>query len=206
MFGTFAEEREKVVYGIYQHPQSWNPLLINFHYYLLLWRDAVAAPFWWDKLRIWFMPAGWRPRGLPVKEMVEITPLNQVRYRPPMFARAKPYLVVNMLTGIALMLLVIKANSPWSGGARWLGALLLWWQIINWGGILEAKAWVWLAETLRVAVTTVAVVSFSQLPQPSTALVVILLLAAFSLAWTMLYLRPHSPKLSTAKITRACSK
>ena len=44
LFGTFAEEREKVVYGIYNHPQSWNPLVINFHYYRVLWRDAVAAP------------------------------------------------------------------------------------------------------------------------------------------------------------------
>nr|MCU0240174.1 sterol desaturase family protein [Pyrinomonadaceae bacterium] len=82
IFGSFAEEKEKVVYGIYDHPKSWNPIKINFHFYVILWKLAVAAPFWWDKIRIWFMPAGWRPRGLEVGEKVEITIENQIKFRP----------------------------------------------------------------------------------------------------------------------------
>ncbi|HNN01505.1 MAG TPA: sterol desaturase family protein, partial [Turneriella sp.] len=44
MFGTFAEEREKIVYGMYNHPQSFNPIKINFHYYVVIFREMLKAP------------------------------------------------------------------------------------------------------------------------------------------------------------------
>ena len=104
MFGTFAEEKEKVAYGILDHPRSCNPIYINFHFYIVLWKYAVAAPFWWDKIRVWFMPAGWIPRGLERKEKPSITAENQVRYCPPMFANSKIYLVLQVVLGIGLMI------------------------------------------------------------------------------------------------------
>lgn len=200
MFGTFAEEKEKVVYGMYNHPKSWNPVKINFHYFLVLWRDAVAAEHWWDKIRIWFMPAGWRPRGLEQKEMVEITTENQVRYRPPMFAGSKVYLSVGLALGAILMMGVISNLYGWSTGQKWLGAGLLWWQIINWGGILEARGWVLASENIRIVLTTGAVVAFSNLYQPTLLLLFIFLTAGFSLIWTTAYFRPGSPKLQTAEL------
>lgn len=198
VFGSFAEEDEKVVYGIYDHPKSWNPISINFHFYIILWRLAVAAPFRWDKIRVWFMPAGWRPRGLEVGEKTEITTENQVRFRPPMFARSKPYLVFQVILGVALMMGVISNLFGWSVSARWVGAFLLWWQIINWSGILEARKWLWISELLRIPVTTVLVILFSGLDQPSAGMFVILAAAFVSVFWTLAFFRPDSPKLATA--------
>lgn len=198
IFGSFAEEKEKVVYGIYDHPKSWNPIKINFHFYIVLWNYARQTPFWWDKIRVWFMPAGWRPRGIPQKEMVEITTENQVRFRPEMFAKAKFYLILNIISGIVLMMGVISNIFGWSVGQKWIGAFLLWFQIINWGGILEARKWVWIAETLRIIITTFAFIMFGQFFVPSAQLVVIIAFAMFSLIWTNLYFRPMSPKLATA--------
>lgn len=62
-FGTFQEELEEVpcVYGITRPARTWNPLKINFQHFWLLLRDAYHARSWKDKLRIWFMPTGWRP-------------------------------------------------------------------------------------------------------------------------------------------------
>ncbi len=62
-FGTFQEELEEVppVYGILKPAHTWNPILINFQH---LWRiivDAWHTKKWTDKIRIWFMPTGWRP-------------------------------------------------------------------------------------------------------------------------------------------------
>lgn len=198
MFGTFAEEKEKVIYGMYNHPKSWNPIKINFHYFIVLWRDAVAAEYWWDKIRIWFMPTGWRPRGLEKKEMIEITGENQIRYRPPMFAGSKVYLSVSLLLGTALMIGIISNQYGWSIGEKWLAAGLLWWQMINWGGILEAKSWVWVSENLRIILTAAGVTVFSNLVANPTALVLVLAAALFSIAWTNIYFRPGSPKLQPA--------
>ena len=62
-FGTFQEEREDVppVYGVTRPVRTWNPVKINFQHMWLLIQDAWRAKNWKDKLRIWFMPTGWRP-------------------------------------------------------------------------------------------------------------------------------------------------
>ena len=198
IFGSFEVEDEKVVYGIYDHPKSWNPISINFHFYKILWNYARETPYWWDKIRVWFMPAGWRPRGIPQKEFVEITLENQVKFRPPMFSNGKIYLVLQSALGILLMMGVISTLYGWRSAAKWAGAFLLWWQIINWSGILEAKNWLWISELLRIPVTTVAVIWFSQIYQPSALLFGILAVAGFSMLWTAAFFRPGAAKLAEA--------
>ncbi|MEM8483896.1 MAG: sterol desaturase family protein [Bacteroidota bacterium] len=63
MFGTFQEELDDVppVYGITRPAQTWNPIRINFQHVWLLIKDAWRTRNWLDKVRIWFMPTGWRP-------------------------------------------------------------------------------------------------------------------------------------------------
>ncbi len=68
-FGTFQEELKEVpaVFGITRPAQTWNPIKINFQHLWLLIQDAWRAENWKDKLRIWFMPTGWRPQGFEEK-------------------------------------------------------------------------------------------------------------------------------------------
>jgi len=63
LFGTFQpEERSNPpVYGILRPAKTWNPILINFKHLWQLTKDAYRANSYWDKIRIWFMPTGWRP-------------------------------------------------------------------------------------------------------------------------------------------------
>ncbi|NNC95717.1 MAG: sterol desaturase family protein [Chitinophagales bacterium] len=63
LFGTFQEELDEVkpVYGITRPVKTWNPIRINFLHLILLAKDAWRTNSYWDKLRIWFMPVGWRP-------------------------------------------------------------------------------------------------------------------------------------------------
>ncbi len=73
LFGTFQEELPHVpaVFGITRPAQTWNPIKINFQHLFLLIKDAWNAPSWKDKIRIWFMPTGWRPEGFEEKYPVE---------------------------------------------------------------------------------------------------------------------------------------
>ena len=189
MFGTFAEEKEQVAYGILDHPKTWNPIYINFHFYIVLWNYAVAAPFWWDKIRVWFMPAGWKPRGLPLAEKPNITAENQIKFCSAMFANSKIYLVLQVILGIVLMMGIISNLFGWSITEKWIGAGLLWWQIINWSGILEAKSWLWISETLRIPLTVFAVIAFNEIYAPSFLLFSLTAVAAFSIGWTLVYFR-----------------
>ncbi|MCU0467758.1 MAG: sterol desaturase family protein [Arcicella sp.] len=190
LFGTFQEESEKVVYGMYNHPQSWNPININFHYYKILWKDAVAAPYIWDKFKLWFMPLGWLPRGLPPKPaLIETTPDNQVKFQTKMFPQSKIYLIIHAILGIFLMMMVIKSDSPWNTQERWIGAFLLWYQIINWSGILESRSWLFMAEIIRIPLTLFCVLWFSEFSNP--VIYSLVAVSVVSLYWTFKNFRTH---------------
>ncbi len=88
MFGTFQPEEEEPVYGLTKPLNSWNPLWANLHVWRDLCRDAWLAPRWVDKLRIWFMPQGWRPAGLPTNPLApEVTRESVIRYDTDVAAR-----------------------------------------------------------------------------------------------------------------------
>lgn len=63
LFGTWAEEREDepCVFGVRKPYRSWNPLTAHVDWWTRLWRDAVNTQSWTDKIKLWFMPTGWRP-------------------------------------------------------------------------------------------------------------------------------------------------
>ena len=78
LFGTFQEESPEIppVYGITRPAATWNPIKINFQHLALLMKDAWRTSNWRDKLRIWFMPTGWRPadveKDFPVYKIEDV--------------------------------------------------------------------------------------------------------------------------------------
>ncbi len=73
-FGTFQEELDKVppIYGVLKPAGTWNPILINFQHIWRLIKDAWRTKSWLDKLCIWFMPTGWRPKDVAIKFPIAI--------------------------------------------------------------------------------------------------------------------------------------
>ncbi len=68
MFGTFAEEtEEKCVYGTKPPLDTWDPVWANLAVYWNLFRDASRSSSLKDRLKIWFMPPGWRPADVEEK-------------------------------------------------------------------------------------------------------------------------------------------
>jgi len=82
LFGTFQPELEEVpaVYGTIKAANTWNPLIINFMHLWQLCQDAWRTKNWMDKVRIWFMPTGWRPKD--VQEAYPIKIVDDVYHRP----------------------------------------------------------------------------------------------------------------------------
>ncbi|MEZ4886939.1 MAG: sterol desaturase family protein [Chitinophagales bacterium] len=84
MFGTFQEELDEVpcVYGVKRAAQTWNPIRINFQHLWILTQDAWRTEKWWDKIRLWFMPTGWRPADMLEKYPLDYTKdaYSQVKY------------------------------------------------------------------------------------------------------------------------------
>ena len=83
LFGTFQEEldEEPCIYGISRQVNTWNPIKINLSHLWLLIQDAWRAASYWDKVRIWFMPTGWRPADVEAQHPVEsIDPYTFKKY------------------------------------------------------------------------------------------------------------------------------
>lgn len=76
MFGTFQAELKEVpaVYGVKRPVKTWNPIIINWQHLGLLYLDAWRTKSWWDKLRIWVMPTGWRPA-----DVIDKYPVSSVK-------------------------------------------------------------------------------------------------------------------------------
>lgn len=153
MFGTYEPEDEEICYGITHPPRTWDPIFVNFQYWKQLWDDAVAAPRIWDKIRLWFMPLGWRPPGIPVEESdgrIGYTKAEQTKFTSLQFKHVSGYLIAQVVLGLAFLLFTINLKLPFTGGDRLLltGGIFL--MIVAWGGLMQAKKWALSLEIFRI--------------------------------------------------------
>lgn len=152
MFGSYEEEVEEVCYGITHPPRTWNPIHVNFQYWNQLCDDAKATNFWWDKIRIWFMPLGWRPRDLEPypKGRVGYNRSEQTKYVSKPMAKSKNYLISQVAIGLSFLFFTINLQLPLEYWHRIILSIGIFLMIISWGGILEAKPWATLLEIFRI--------------------------------------------------------
>ncbi len=101
-FGTFQEELDDVPpqFGVLKPASTWNPIAINFQHFWRLLQDAWRTKNYYDKVRIWFMPTGWRPND--VKEKYPIAIIEDVygfrRYETPASDALRIYAVFQLIT------------------------------------------------------------------------------------------------------------
>lgn len=84
LFGTFQVEldEEPPVYGVKRAVSTWNPIKINWQHAYQVAQDAWHASSWRDRLRVWWMPTGWRPQDVDKAYPVAYTedPHRQVKF------------------------------------------------------------------------------------------------------------------------------
>jgi len=107
MFGTYQDELEEEipVYGIKRPSHTWNPFLINFQHNALLLFDTLYTKRIIDKIRLWFMPTGWRPKDVAERFPVAIIeqPSEQEKYNP------KSSLALKVWAAFQMMISVVSA-------------------------------------------------------------------------------------------------
>ncbi len=139
LFGTFAEEEEKPVYGTRNPLNSWSPLWAVASGYVPLWQMARRAPRWQDKLKVWFKAPGWLPPGVSDDSAPFDLQRARQRFDPPLVAGAVPVALLQFA-----LLMVASAGYLWQidelgSGLRWGLALLLIAGLTGLGGLLQGK-------------------------------------------------------------------
>lgn len=159
LFGTFKEEdpAEPVVFGVTTPLASWNPLWANLQFYAQLWHDARRTASLWDKLRIWFMPTGWRPADVAArypqaKQDLTVFRKFEVALGRPQQAYVAAQFVVYVALGSYLM--DVAERVP-------VAALVLGWSLMAsglfvLGALLENRPWAARLELARLVVNAPA--------------------------------------------------
>ena len=152
MFGTFQAEEEEPVYGLTKPLNSWNPLWANVHVWNDLFRDAWLAPRWTDKLRVWFMPPGWRPEGLPPNPRPpEVT--RQTVTSTEIARGLNAYALAQFLAALLLACGLMAVGESLGRGDVIVSAVFVLWALVYLGGIFERRRLALFSELLRLPVT-----------------------------------------------------
>lgn len=144
-FGTFQEELEEVPpqYGVLKPAQTWNPIHINFQHLWRLIKDAWHTNNWWDKLRIWFMPTGWRPTD--VKESHPISIIEDVysfdRYTTPTTKLFNTYIIFQLLVTTALLMVMFYNYATIGFNGLLLNGAIIFIGIYGYTAVMDRKAY-----------------------------------------------------------------
>lgn len=108
LFGTFQPELKEVpaVFGVSRAVHTWNPWLINYQHLWLLIKDAWRTQSWKDKLRIWFMPTGWRPDDVMINYPVAYTQdiYERPKYETKSSMSFRVWTVIQLVITLLLMM------------------------------------------------------------------------------------------------------
>ncbi|NIF17197.1 sterol desaturase family protein [Pantoea sp. Cy-639] len=153
LFGTFQEEdeREPVIFGVTTPLASWNPLWANVQFYAQLWNDARRAASWWDKLRIWFMPTGWRPADVAAASPQPKQDLARFRkFAIPLGGVQQGYVVAQFAVFVALGSYLMNAAEQLPVAALVLGWTVMAFGLFVLGAALEDRPWAGRLEVVRL--------------------------------------------------------
>jgi len=155
MFGTFQEELPNVPpqYGVLKPAATWNPILINFQHLWRLLKDAWRTKSWWDKLRIWFMPTGWRPKDIAEKYPVTIIEdvYNFEKYQPKTTNSLKGYAIFQMLSSTLLMLFMFYNYSEIGFNRLLLFGAFVFVGIYGYSTLMDKKKYAFWIELFRAS-------------------------------------------------------
>ena len=154
LFGTFQEELDEVPprYGVLKPARTHNPLWINFQHFYNLSVDAWHAERFVDKLRIWFMPTGWRPADVaaryerPIIEDV----YTYERYDPKSSVLRKVVVFTQFLLAISLLFYFFAIFSDLENAERMLVGGLIFLMVMGYTSLMDGSKWALAFEALRV--------------------------------------------------------
>lgn len=153
LFGTFQPELSDVppVYGVKRPVKTWNPILIGWQHFWLLLTDAFRTRSWWDKLRLWFMPTGWRPADVAAKYPVSIVEdfghFEKYDTHPSRALVAWSWVQLSVTLTLMFYLFnqISNIGMPWM---LWYGAFLFA-SVFSYTTLMDKSRWAVLAEGIR---------------------------------------------------------
>lgn len=198
LFGTFQEEDESdpCLYGIRKPIKSWNPIWVNFHFYAQLIKDTWRTKAWKDKIKIWFMPTGWRPKDVEAKYPLAVFNAGTFeKFEIPISIASRVYALVQLVVILVVVFIYMQFISRITVESQFMWGAFIIFSGYSTSQILEARTW-------GVASEIVRHISFSYLIwlefNWSPVFIFAMLLSVFSSLSVMLLTNQPSKNIKTA--------
>ena len=160
-FGTFQEELDDVpcVYGTLKPVNTWNPILINFQHLSFLIQDAWHTHNIGDKLKIWFMPTGWRPQ-----DIIDKYPRNSVgnvygqkKYKPNYTLLHKRFVGFHFITLNIVLFIFLNSFADLSFFDKSGYLILIFSTIFSFSSIMDGFKWSVSFEFVRIIIGVIVI-------------------------------------------------
>ncbi|MEC7880319.1 MAG: sterol desaturase family protein [Bacteroidota bacterium] len=165
-FGTFQEELDEVpcIFGTLKPVRTWNPVLINFIHLWGLTQDAWNTRKWNDKLKLWFMPTGWRPSDVSLKFPKKIVTdvYNQKKYSPQYTFKHKLMTVFQFMCINIMSFLFLYNFSDIDLFSRIAYVFLIFITIFGFTSLMDGHNWALVFEISRSIIGLIIIIYFSQ--------------------------------------------
>ena len=152
IFGTFQEEldSEPPIYGTLKPVQSWNPIWINFQHFWILLRDAWYTKDRLSKIKIWFMPTGWRPPDV-IKRFPLVSRKSQplLRYNPKYSKSWKLVAIFHFSILVFMIIFLLSRFSELETSFQLTFGLLIMYSIFGFTALMDFHSWAPIFEQLR---------------------------------------------------------
>ena len=152
-FGTFQEELDEVpcVFGTLKPVRTWNPVLINFIHLWGLIQDAWNTRKWNDKLKLWFMPTGWRPDDVSKKIPRHIVTdvYDQKKYSPQYSLKHKLMTIFQFMCINIMSFLFLYNFSDLDLFSRTAYMILIFSTIFGFTSMMDGYKWGFIFEIIR---------------------------------------------------------
>jgi len=156
MFGTFEPIRphEKIVYGLVDQPQYFNPMKHQLHYFVKVFEKALGMEKWSDRISAFLKGPGWFP-GTERLGDISMVPKIQDRevYDPQVSVMTNVYAILHFFATVVLV--------TYLGGQHQMSQMVVFglilsamWTLTSIGMLFDRNPVGWPCEMLRTGIYT----------------------------------------------------
>ena len=151
VFGTFQEELDNVkpIYGTLKPVQTWNPIIINFQHFFRLAKDSWYTKKFSDKIKIWFMPTGWRPKDVENLIKYKTQSKNQEKYYPNYTNLFKLVGVFHFLCVNIILTYFLYNFSDLQIDIKLIYTLIIFLSVFGYSSLMDKYSWAPFFEVFR---------------------------------------------------------
>ena len=161
LFGTFQEELEDVpcVYGTLKPVNTWNPFIINFQHLWYLTIDAWHTKKLINKIKIWFMPTGWRPNDVKqrIKRDQILDVYNKQKYKIEYENIHIFYAIFNFMYVNAVLWILLNGYDDLGNNLKMFYSIFILSTIFGFTSVMDSYKWASYTELFRLILGIVSI-------------------------------------------------